>query len=704
VQSELRKLFDACVDLPPIERAKFLRDIQFKSPIQYRDLRDLLIAHEGPSAFFEQDGGVFAHMKPVDLTGRRFGAYSIVREIGQGGMGTVYEATRVDDAFDKTVAIKLISVMVLSDAFRRERQILAQLDHPHIARLLDGGATDDGMPYLVMEYVDGLPIDQYIEQHRLGVEEILRLFIQVMEAVAFAHRNLIVHRDLKPSNILVTKTGQAKLLDFGIAKVLKAQGDETATLSVRLTPEFASPEQIQGGAISTASDVYSLGVLLFHTLTSGERPYRVTSGSISDMMQAVVSSATPRPSLVAPPKFRKKLKGDLDNIILKAMAKEPERRYASVDQLREDIERHLSGRPVLAQGDKWTYRARKFITRHRYGVGAGALILLSIITGVLTTLEQRAAAESRYQNVRSLATSILFDVNQSLKDVPGAAPARRKAVMAAVKHLEDLAARSGDDPSLIEDLATAYEQAAEMEEDLITRAVALREKLAPSEKLANAQRRLGNSQLKKGEMAQAMASYRKSMRTAEQVKSESAIGLAHSNLCTALAMEGKYQEAVGQCWAAVGILKGMDRVLAQVRYGAVLEKLGQQAAANQTWQQAAQALNPLDAMAWGVIGELWASVDHLPRVKAVLAWKRGLIEAERGDRDRSLESFEQAVKLVSGPNVSMKQVVAFADACALYGEALKHAGQKEYWAQQALIRLNQTTVGAQSLLRAELQP
>jgi serine/threonine protein kinase len=705
-RSDLRSLFDKVVDLAPIDRANFLRDLQFKSPLQYKELRNLLLAHEGPSAFFEQDGGIWSQVVPTDFTGRRFGAYSIVKEIGRGGMGAVYAATRADEAFHKTVAIKLISGIVLSDSFRRERQILAQLEHPNIARLLDGGATDDGLLYLIMEYVDGKPLDKYIEEHRLGVEEILKVFLQVASAVSFAHRNLIVHRDLKPSNIMVTEQGEVKLLDFGIAKVLDPNRDETTTVAVRLTPEFASPEQIRGESISTASDVYSLGVLLYHSLTAGARPYRCTSQAVPDIMQAVLDGEPPKPSSVAPIMVAKKLKGDLDNIILKAMAKEPERRYASVEQLREDIERHLTGRPVVARGAQWSYRAGKFIRRHHFAVGATALIMLSVGSGVISTMQQRAAAESRYQSVRSLATAILFEVNESLKTVPGALPARKQAVLAAVKHLEALADRSGNDPSLNEDLASAYEQTAEIMSSLfetprdgaamaapaLVRAIELREKLPESLKLAETLRQLGNNHLVQGQKAQAVAAYRHSIGTAEkQPEGEArnrAIGLAHSNLCTL--------ELTGDCWAAVRMLKGMEGVVARVRYGKSLVREARIGEAKEQWEEAVAGLDPRDALARQVALELLGSFGNLPgtdKMRAEVLWRLGVMQTRNGERDQALESFEQALRVAGGGAPSMKQVVAFADACMLLDEEQ---------VQQARRRLAFSTVGAANLLRAEL--
>ncbi|MBM3761906.1 MAG: serine/threonine protein kinase [Acidobacteria bacterium] len=744
---DLRALFDKVLDLGPLDRANFLRDLQLKSPLQYKELKNLLIAHEGPSAFFEQEGGIWTQIAPTDFTGKRFGAYSIVREIGRGGMGAVYEATRADDAFHKTVAIKLISGMVLSDSFRKERQILAQLEHPNIARLLDGGAGEDGLLYLIMEYVDGKPLDQYIESKALPVEGILKLFIDVAGAVSYAHRNLIVHRDLKPSNILVTEQGEVKLLDFGIAKVLDPKREDATTVAVRLTPEFASPEQIRGESISTASDVYSLGVLLFHALTGGARPYRATSQAVPDILQSVLDSVVPKPSAVVSPIKAKRLRGDLDNIVLKAMAKEPERRYTSVDQLREDIERHLNGRPVLAQGDNWGYRAGKFIRRHAWAVGAAALITLSIGAGVVSTLrqariarEEREAAVARYQSVRSLATAMLFDVNESLKSIPGAGPARKQAVLAALNHLEELAKKSGDDFSLTEDLAGAYEQTAEIMASLfedskhgaslaipaLMKAIRLREKLPPTLKLAESQRQLGNNQINSGQVEKAIGTYQLSLAVAlrqpDLPERERVVALAHSNLCTAHTLLGKHEAAGPECKEAVRILDGIApeanadlprlKLLTRMRYGAVLMKLQRMDEARNELGEAARLLDPLQPAALPVAEELLSSFLKMPnagKLRATTLWKRGVMLGKQGERDQALESFEMALRMAGGEGPTMPQVIAFAEACNLHAQALEEQcnGQVQRAVdtrRRALNRLAESTAMAASLLRPELEP
>jgi len=344
-------------------------------------------------------------------------------------MGVVYLAERADDQYRKRVALKLLRRGMddphLVRRFLEERQILATLDHPHIAKLLDGGITGEGLPWFAMEYVEGEAIDRYCDQHRLTVDSRLRLFLAVCDAVRYAHQNLIVHRDLKPSNVLVTRDGQVKLLDFGIAKLL-AEGDTTeATLTQvgrrALTPEYASPEQVRGEPVTVASDVYSLGIVLY-SLLSGRLPYRSRSHRDRDIEQAVLEKAATTPSLAAreagaaiarstsPERLERRLRGDLDMIILMALRKEAERRYPSVEALADDLRRHLDGLPVHAQTDRWTYRSAKFVRRHAVGVAvaAGMALLLVVFGGLMTVQSARTAVErDRAEQVSAFVTELL---------------------------------------------------------------------------------------------------------------------------------------------------------------------------------------------------------------------------------------------------------------------------------------------------------
>lgn len=468
-----------------------------------RAVESYIVAFEEDGAFIEAPAFDVAQALAADApeacAGRVIGHYQIIREINRGGMGTVYLAARADEQFEQRVAIKLVNRGMMTDfvlsRFRHERQLLANLEHPNIARLLDGGTTEDGVPYLVMEYVEGLSIDEYCDTHQLNTSARLELFRQVCAAVHYAHKNLIVHRDLKPGNILVTAEGTPKLLDFGIAKLLDSQLspraiDATSTGLRLMTPEYASPEQVSGAPITTASDTYSLGVILYELLT-GHRPYHLKSRLLGEAVRLICEEEPERPSTVInrvetrtsptgaevtvtpesvsqtreglPERLRRRLSGDLDNIILMALRKEPERRYASVERFAEDLRRHLSGLPVRARQDTVGYRTGKFIRRHKAGVAAAVLLLMTLVGGIVATAWQariaraeRAKAERRFNDVRSLANSFLFEFHDAIESLPGSTPARQLLVKRALAYLDPLAREASGDVSLQNELATAY--------------------------------------------------------------------------------------------------------------------------------------------------------------------------------------------------------------------------------------------------------
>src|SRR5262245_23977773 len=350
-----------------------------------------------------------------NLIDRRVGAYRVISLIGRGGMGAVYLAERDDAQFNQQVAVKIIKrgmdTDFIRERFLRERQILAGLDHPYVARLLDGGTTEDGLPYFVLEHVAGATITDYCEANRLSIAERLKLFRQVCAAVQHAHQKLVVHRDLKPSNILVNRDGAPKLLDFGIAKLLAPDVDDARTRTEQrmLTPDYASPEQVLGMSVTTAADIYSLGVVLYELLTN-RRLRQFKTVSPVEIERAVCETEPAKPSdavsieTVSAGKLQKQLAGDLDNIVLMAMRKEPERRYQSVEQFSDDIRRYLEGLPIIARADTFTYRAGKFARRHKYGIAAVALVILSL-TGAIaaTTREARIARAERARAERHLA-------------------------------------------------------------------------------------------------------------------------------------------------------------------------------------------------------------------------------------------------------------------------------------------------------------
>jgi serine/threonine protein kinase len=392
-------------------------------------------------------------------------------------MGAVYLAVRDDDQYEKKVAIKLVKRGMDSDfivsRFRAERQILATLENPRIARLLDGGTTEDGLPYFVMEYIEGKLITQYCHDAKLSIGDRLKLFRFVCSAVQYAHQNLVVHRDLKPSNILVTGEGVPKLLDFGIAKLLKPDLNlgtlsKTSNTLRMMTPDYASPEQVRGEAVTTATDIYSLGAILYELLT-GQKPHLFKNYSSTEIERAICHEDTERPSLAisrtvrAPAKVRRQLAGDLDNIVLMAMRKEPERRYNSVDQFSEDIRRHLDGQPVIARKDTLTYRTGKFARRHKLSIAAAALVVVSLVGGIVATTYEARRADRRFEQVRHLANSFLFDHYDRIKNLPGSLPAREALVRTSLEYLDSLARESAGDATLQQELSNAYRRVGDVQ-------------------------------------------------------------------------------------------------------------------------------------------------------------------------------------------------------------------------------------------------
>ena len=465
-------------DRPPADRASYVARTCGSDALLHQEVFTLLEAMEqarerfetpalaAPAAGLAATKAIETHRSP--LIGEHIGPWRLVRELGHGGMGTVYLAERTGAEFVQRVAVKVVrggaSDRVLLRRFREERRILATLEHPHIARLIDGDATPLGLPYVVLEYVDGVPIDVYCERHRLDLRQRIVLFQQVGSAVEYAHRRLIVHRDIKPSNILVTVDGAPKLLDFGIAKILEADGTSDATALRMITPESASPEQVRGEPVTTATDVYALGVLLYRLLTS-QLPYRLASESQSHLIQAICEQAPVPPSTVVP-----EIDSDLDHIILKSLRKEPERRYGSAEQLSADLQRYLDGRPVLATPDSRTYRMRKFVGRHRLGVAATVALVAAIAAGAGATMwqarvaeRQRARAEQQFNAVRTLASSVLGELHDAVSQLAGSTGARELLLRRATEYLDGLAREAGDDITLRRELAAGYRRLAEVQ-------------------------------------------------------------------------------------------------------------------------------------------------------------------------------------------------------------------------------------------------
>jgi non-specific serine/threonine protein kinase/serine/threonine-protein kinase len=497
---QVKGLLEECLEQPEGTRTRFLRS-RCEDPELQSEVKALLDAYRESAEFLEKPveagAGLADALGPESALGQVVGHYRLVEEIGRGGMGIVYRAVRADDEFDIEVAIKIVSrgmdTEMLLRRFRNERQILANLDHPYIARLLDGGTTDTGLPYFVMEYVAGTPLNEYCDSHRLNIIERLHLFRKVCEAVSYAHQNLVVHRDLKPANILVTADGTPKLLDFGIARLLSSDdtpgSEQTMTMMRMATPAYASPEQIRGKAASVGSDVYSLGVILYELLT-GHRPYRLPSREAIDMAQIICEREPTRASqvigyteseehgqkleIIDPERIcaarntqlatlKRKLQGDLETILEVALRKDPHRRYKSVEQFSADIRRYLANLPIGARRETLRYRAAKFLTRNKAGVIASGTVTVMLLASTLFALQKADKLSHRIEEDQRLATNFLTGVHDSIATLPGATPAREAMLRHALEYLNGLARDAGEDSSYRRSLALAYERFADLQ-------------------------------------------------------------------------------------------------------------------------------------------------------------------------------------------------------------------------------------------------
>jgi eukaryotic-like serine/threonine-protein kinase len=658
---QVKALFHEATELAPEARAAFIEQSCHGDAELAGELRLLLESHDEAQNFIEQPAvsPVSDILPPGEIDpwkDKTIGQYRVLSEIGRGGMGLVLLAVRADDQFRQNVAIKVLRRGMDTDdilrRFRNERQILASLNHPNIANLYDGGTTPDGLPYFVMEHVEGLRLLQYVDEHDLSVNERLELFRKICTAVQHAHQNLIIHRDLKPNNILVTHGGEVKLLDFGVAKLVNPElaggmTETQANLRV-MTPEYASPEQVLGQHVTTATDIYSLGVILYELLT-GVRPYELKDTSPAELSRAICHSEPSKPSdavvsghwsvvsgkeqstkrqaqrvgssdgrltsddgrkvipqsAIRNPKF---LRGDLDNIVLKALKKEPARRYLSVEQFSEDIRRHLEGLPVIARKDTFGYRAGKFVRRHKVGVAATLLIMLALVAGIVATVQQARVARLERDKAKR--------INTFLQDMLGAATPQSKGVdVKVVDVLEEASRRAktelADQPEIMGDvlltlgvtyislgrydlaepdlrvglnaslkangephpttattmgwlgLALAYLNKAQEGEQISRRAVELQRRLHPGghEDLGVALYSLGANLLTKGEAKTAVPFLEEA-----EVKIKQYLGEAHGYHLATLGMLGRAREQSGDAGGAESLYRQAIDIGRRVEY------------------------------------------------------------------------------------------------------------------------------------------
>ncbi|NIN71961.1 MAG: tetratricopeptide repeat protein [Gemmatimonadetes bacterium] len=605
-RERIEALFESALEQPPSERAGWLAGMCADESELYAEVMALLAAHEQAEGLLDRDAVQVAASLIGDPTlGERIGPYRIVGELGRGGMGVVYLGERDDGVFRRRVAIKVIragaDAAEMHRRFQAERQILASLEHPNIAHLLDGGLTGDGRQYLVLEYIEGLPIDTYCRQLPCSIEDRLRLFCSVARTVHHAHRSLVVHRDLKPSNILVTEDGTIKLLDFGIAKILDPTalgqtGPVTRTGLRLMTPEYASPEQVSGGTITTATDVYQLGVVLYELLT-GQRPYSLKGCSAGEIERIIMAEEPKRPSTIVGrglsaaesngrsavasgdgrlPAYAhddawaalpidavglarqaerrqrsRRLRGDLDRIVLMALRKEPQRRYSSAEAMAEDIERHLDGRPVIAQRDSPGYRARKFVTRHRWGITAAAAVAVALLGGLAGVAWQAQRAEGEAEKVARVAGLMLdiFRLSDPTEALGDTITARQILDQGAERILSEFGDQPDVQAAMLGEVAQVYANLGHLtrSEQLLRQSLALREDLhgPNSLEVSESLSRLGQVLATEGRRQEAIDHLRRSVEirsaalpTPDSLLAETQVGLAWQ-----IRSQGHYEDA-----------------------------------------------------------------------------------------------------------------------------------------------------------------
>ncbi len=543
---QLERLFLEASELAPADQDSFLSshcdtDKQMRDELAAMLASDDLDSGDFVGSIVQREA--FRVTAATPHSRRRIGPYRVARNLGSGGMGAVYLAVRDDDHYSKEVAVKMLRTGLADEAahtarFRTERQILAGLEHPNIARLLDGGTSEAGEPYLVMEYVPGQTITDYCSSHNLSNSAKVALFCQVCDAVNYAHQKLIIHRDLKPANILVTYGGVPKLLDFGIAKLLDpASEDMLRTITgfyMMMTPDYASPEQVRGERVTTSTDVYALGAVLYQLL-SGQKPHGLKNYDPAELTREICETDVRPPSAMGHPGLR----GDLDTIVLKAMQREPVRRYRSVEQFSEDLRRWLRGDAVSARPDTFTYRASKYARRHRIGLVALGAVVLALAAGTWVAWRQAQQAQARFAQVRKLANRFVFEFHDEIEKLPGSVRAHQMLVSTALEYLDNLALHSEGDPGLAAELASAYDRIGDVQGNPLSANLGApqeamknyRKALTIGERLtnvknpdANALQTLAKGYLKiatmlwqQGEMREAKLHLQRSLRIANQV-------------------------------------------------------------------------------------------------------------------------------------------------------------------------------------------
>jgi serine/threonine protein kinase/tetratricopeptide (TPR) repeat protein len=704
---EVSPYLDQVLSLPDAERGPWLESLRPEKPELADLLQELVEEHRLLAQERFLEGPPISDANESSLQGQSIGAYTLVSQIGQGGMGSVWLARRSDGRFERQAAVKFVNIAragrATGERFKREGTILGRLTHPHIAGLLDAGVSSTGQPYLTLEYVDGTAIDQYCDQHGLDVDSRVRLFLDVLEAVAHAHANLIVHRDIKPSNVLVTSGGEVKLLDFGIAKLLEGEGQAgAATLLTHesgsaLTPQFAAPEQLRGQPVTTATDVYALGVLLY-LLLSGRHPAGPGPHSPAELMKAVLETEPPRLSDVlrqsgteaeaaaasratTPDRLRRQLRGDLDTIVGKALKKNPYERYASVTALADDLRRYLKHEAISARPDAVLYRARKFLRRNWLPVAVTVAVMLGLAGGVFEINRERVTSQRRFSDVRQLANT-LFDIDVQVRDLPGSTKTRQLIVDTSLEYLRRLTADAGGDPVLALDVGSAYMRVARVQGVPVGTTLGQRDQAEKNLKLADG---FIQSVLSKE------PTNRIAMLRAAQIAHDQMIlaRFAHRDDEThALAIKSadwleKYRAGKGDEAEATGILNTYLNVADQFRSDGDDEKA-------------------LQLCRRG--GEI-AMLFNRPANRGNFLWVAAHVLQVRGSLDEALSTIQESVKLLdTGPDWATKisQTLNFQHALVYEGRILGEDNAVSLGrAQDALQPLQQAFDGADAIVHRD---
>lgn len=701
----VRELVAEALELEPGERAAFVAEHAGGEAELLSEVHALLAAEARAGRLFEaaeRPRAPLADLPEPLSPGARVERWRLLRKLGEGGMGAVWLAER--DGSEQRVALKLLHLPLLTDSARRrfavEQRALARLEHPGITRLIDGGLSAGGLPFLAMEHVDGAPIGAWCDAQRLGPRERAGLFVEVCAAVHAAHQRLVVHGDIKPSNVLIDRAGRVKLCDFGIARLLDSDEESATRTGHRaLTPRYASPEQVRGEPVTTASDVYSLGALLYELLC-GAAVHDARTRSTAELERVICELIPARPSTAAAQvgteqlaarstshaELVRELSGDLDAIVMRCLAKEPERRYRSAAELGDDLGRHLRSEPVRARPETLGYVARRFVRRNRVAVALAAVAVAALTGGFAAALWQarvaraaqvreadaRAAAEQRYRAVRELATVLVFDAHDSIRNLPGSTAARELLADTAARHLDALAAEAGDDPELERELARAYLRLGDalgrpVEANLGRTAEALRcyrtaleladrsmEDLALR---AWARTKLGDLLLYESKTEAAASAYREALELRQQLaarephdwRENPTLGYLHDRMCELLTRQGRIEEAAEH---AARTLDFAERAAAaepdsDVWGESLAVALGRSAALSLARREFDSAIAALER-ACEVIDPLAERQPPDARVRqraAQTSGELGQALARAGRRDEARERLERAVEL-----------------------------------------------------------